>query len=102
MKKLGKRGREQTGVGEGKKKKTYEGVRWRAVRGWGEGEGAVVIMGDNRQLRIDKMELWKVEVKSKLNNTIEAAMRNSQKAEEGTDEKSFSQKVNEAGEENER
>ncbi len=90
MKKLGKRGREQTGVGEGKKKKTYEGVRWRAVRGWGEGEGAVVIMGDNRQLRIDKMELWKVEVKAKLNNAMEAGMRNEQKVEEGTDKKSFS------------
>ena len=59
-------------------------------------------MGDNRQLRIDKMELWKVEVKAKLNNSIEAAMRNTQKAEAGTDETSFSQKVNEAGEENER
>ena len=49
MQKLVKRGREQTGVGEGKKKKTYGGVRWTAVKGWGEGEGAVVIMGDNRQ-----------------------------------------------------
>ncbi len=70
--------------------------------GWGEGEGAVVIMGDNRQLRIDKMELWKDEVKAKLNNAIEAAMRNAQKAEEGTDKTSFSQKVKEAGEEKER
>ena len=65
MEKPGKRGREQTGVGEGKKKKIYGGVRWRAVRGWVEGEGAVVIMGDYRQLRIDKMELWKIEVKAK-------------------------------------
>ncbi len=68
-------------------------MRWRDVRGCGEGEGAVVIMGDNRQLKIDKMELWKVEVKEKLNNTIETAMRNAQKAEEGTDETSVSQKV---------
>ena len=59
-------------------------------------------MGDNRQLRIDKMELWKVEVKAKLNSAIEAAMRNAQEAEEGKDETSFSQKVNGAGEENER
>ena len=102
MEKPGKRAREQTGVGEGKKKKIYGGERWRAVRGWGEGEGAVVIMGDNRQLRIDKMELWKVEVKAKLNNAIETAMRNAQEAEEGTAETSFSKKVNEAGEENER
>ena len=37
----------QTEVGEGKNKKTYGRVRWRAVKGWREGEGAVVIMGDN-------------------------------------------------------
>ena len=76
-----KRGRGKTGGAEGKKKKVYGGVMWRAVKGWGEGEGDVVIMGDNRQLRIDKMELWKVEVKEKLNDAIEAAMRNAQEAE---------------------
>ncbi len=47
------------------------------------------------------MELWKVEVKDKLSKAIEAAMRNAQEAEEGLDKTTFSQKVNEAGEENE-
>ena len=41
-------------------------------------------------------------MKAELNNAIEEAMRNAQKAEEEMDETSFSQKVNEAGEENER
>ena len=77
-------------------------MRWRAFRGWGEGEGTVVIMGDNRQLRIENMELWKVEVKAKLNNMIEAVKRKAQRVEVGTNATSFSQKVNEAREENER
>ena len=63
-----KAGKRRKGAGsstEGKKAKIYRGEMWRAVQGWGEGEGAVVIMGDKRRLRIDKMELWQVEVKNK-------------------------------------
>ena len=58
------------------------------------------MMGDNRQLRIDKMELWRVEVNEKLNTAIESAMRNAQEAEKGLVEVTFSQKVNTAGEGN--
>ena len=73
---------------------------WRAVQGRGEGEGAVVIMGDKRQLRIDKMELWQVEVKNKLQLAIEAAMENARKVQEGENEILFSEKVNRTAEEN--
>ena len=68
--KAGKRGKGAGASTEGKKAKIYGGEMWRAVQGWGEGEGAVVIMGDKRRLRIDKMELWQVEVKNKLQPAI--------------------------------
>ncbi len=84
--KAGKRGKGAGAVIEGKKAKIYGGEMWRAVQGWGEGEGAVVIMGDKRRLRIDKMDLWQVEVKNKLRPAIEAAMENAQKIQEGEDE----------------
>ena len=62
-----KAGKRRKGAGastEGKKAKIYEGEIWRAVQGWGEGEWAVVIMGDIGRLRIDKMDLQQVEVKN--------------------------------------
>ncbi len=53
--KAGKRGKGAGASTEGKKAKIYEEEMWRAVQGWGEGEGAVVFIGDKRRLRIDKM-----------------------------------------------
>ena len=97
--KAGKRGKGAGTSTEGKKVKIYGGEMWRAVQGWGEGEGAVVIMGDKRRLRIDKMELWQVEVKNKLQPAIEAAIENAQKVQDGEDEISFSEKVNRTAEE---
>ncbi len=43
-------------------------------------------MGDNRRLIINKMALWQVEVKNKLQLVIEVAIENSQKVQEGEDE----------------
>ena len=76
--KAGKRGKGSGASTKGKKAKIYGGEIWRAVQGWGEGEGAVVIMGDKRRLRIDKMELRQIKVKNKLQPAIEAAKENAQ------------------------
>ena len=97
--KAGKRGKGAEASTEGKKAKIYGGEMWRAVQGWGEGEGAVVIMGHKRRLGIDKMELWQFEVQNKLQPAIEVAMEIAQKVQEGEDEISFLEKVNGTAEE---
>ena len=87
-------GRGRTDGIEGKKARVYGGTMWRAVQGWGEGEGAMVMMGDNRELRIDKIDLWKGEVREKLEKAIEKAMLNAALSEAEGVEIEFSQKVN--------
>lgn len=57
------------------------------------------MMGDNRELRIDKIDLWKGEVREKLEKAIEKAMLNAALSEAEGDEIEFSQKVNSMGSE---
>ena len=60
-----------------------------AVIGWGEGG---VIVTEHGQVRIDRMDMWKVEVRRKLEPAIEEAKRNAVRNAEGKETTLFLKK----------